>query len=139
MRVVFDTNVLISAFLIGRRLRRIGTLIAKGKVTPCFTEATREELETVLNRRKFAKRLTEQHLTVQEVMDSLLERGVICEAIFPTDARISDPDDVVILAAAVSCKAECIVSGDRHLLALHEYRGIPIVSPATFLKLTRRQ
>lgn len=93
----------------------------------------------MLRRRKFATRLAEQHLTTQEVMAGLLERGVLCEAIFPTDAGISDPDDVIILAAAVSCGAEYIVSGDRHLLALHEYGGISIINPATFLKLMRRQ
>jgi len=44
-----------------------------------------------------------------------------------------DPDDEEILACAVDGRADLIVSGDRHLLALGAFRGIPILSPRDFL------
>ena len=44
-----------------------------------------------------------------------------------------DPDDEIILACAIDGKADLIVSGDRHLLDLDEYRGAPIVTVRDFL------
>lgn len=45
-----------------------------------------------------------------------------------------DPDDDPIVACAVEGRADLIVSGDRHLLALGECAGIPVVRPADFLR-----
>jgi predicted nucleic acid-binding protein len=47
---------------------------------------------------------------------------------------LADPDDDHVLACALAAKAELIVSGDRHLLHLHEYQGIPILNTADALK-----
>lgn len=44
-----------------------------------------------------------------------------------------DPEDNTILAAAVEGRADCIISGDRHLKTLSEYQGISILSPAEFV------
>jgi uncharacterized protein len=43
-----------------------------------------------------------------------------------------DPRDEVFLACAIDAKADCIVSGDRHLLDLRTYRGIPILPVREF-------
>jgi hypothetical protein len=51
------------------------------------------------------------------------------------DAVPDDPKDNHVLAAAVETSCEYIVSGDRHLLDLHEFRGIKIVTPREFLAL----
>ena len=45
-----------------------------------------------------------------------------------------DPQDDKFLGCAVGAEADFIVSGDRHLLKLKEYEGIPIVTPANLLK-----
>ena len=44
-----------------------------------------------------------------------------------------DPDDNILLALAVDGKADTIVSGDKDLLELNPFRGIPIIKPAEFL------
>jgi putative PIN family toxin of toxin-antitoxin system len=44
-----------------------------------------------------------------------------------------DPDDDNILAAAIAGDCDCIVTGDKDLLVLKEYRGIPILTPRTFM------
>ncbi|MCF7993431.1 MAG: hypothetical protein K9L88_01135 [Chromatiaceae bacterium] len=46
-----------------------------------------------------------------------------------------DPDDDAIVAAAVTGRADLIVSGDRHLLTLKEHQGIAIVRPRDFLRI----
>jgi hypothetical protein len=51
------------------------------------------------------------------------------------DAVPDDPKDNHVLAAAVETSCEYIISGDRHLLDLHEFQGIQIVTPREFLAL----
>lgn len=48
-----------------------------------------------------------------------------------------DPDDEVVLAAAVEGRADRIVTGDGDLLVFGEYEGIPIVTPRAFLDLIK--
>jgi predicted nucleic acid-binding protein len=61
--------------------------------------------------------------------------------VFPTDRATGatrDPDDEMILECAQAAEASYIVSGDKkHLLSLRQFRGIPIVSPADFLRRLR--
>jgi predicted nucleic acid-binding protein len=45
----------------------------------------------------------------------------------------ADPDDDAVLACAVAARAEAIVSGDPHLLALREYERVPIVTATELL------
>jgi len=45
-----------------------------------------------------------------------------------------DPSEDRFLECAVAGKADCIISGDKHLLKLVEFQGIPILKPAAFLK-----
>ena len=65
------------------------------------------------------------------------ELHAICEINSPAfrlDVVCRDPDHNRILEFAVDAGAQAVVSGDPHLLALEEYDGIRIVSPAEFLK-----
>jgi predicted nucleic acid-binding protein len=45
----------------------------------------------------------------------------------------ADPEDDTIIIAAIEGKADCIISGDRHLKNLGTYQNIPILSPAEFV------
>lgn len=55
----------------------------------------------------------------------------------PTPAApiiLQDPSDDIYLLAAAQARADCVVSGDRHLLGLQRYEDIPILSPRDFLQ-----
>ena len=51
-----------------------------------------------------------------------------------TQQASRDPDDDALLACAAAARADLIVSGDDDVLALKQYRGIPIVTPAQALR-----
>ncbi len=132
-RVVFDTNVLISALLFddsvpGRTLVRA---LNYGMVL--VSEALMGELSRVLDRDRFDRYVT--HETRDEFLEFLVQESNLIEI---TDVvRVCrDPKDDQILALAVSGNATYIVTGDADLLVLNPFRGIEIVTPAEFLKLT---
>lgn len=130
MRVVLDTNVVASGFLWGgppRQLLQDG----REKRLKLFTStALLLELTDILGRAKFTRKLTAAQLSVDQLVEryALLTTVVHPAVIAPT--LLDDPDDDQVLACALAAKADLIVSGDRHLLNLKEYRGVRIVRVA---------
>jgi putative PIN family toxin of toxin-antitoxin system len=133
MRVVIDTNVLISAFIkpkgsLGILLPRLRT----GAYSLLYSDRSLEELVDVLGR----PRLRRKYLFSDEDVKTLL--GIILllgEKVVPTRriAFCRDPKDDKFLEIAVAGKADAIVSGDRDLLDLNSFEGIPILKPSLFL------
>lgn len=128
IRVVVDTNVFISAVLGGA----LGNMIdhwRAGDFTLLVTDAIVREYLTVLRRPKFA--------LPSDVVDSII--GYVfhkAEFVTPTEQlRVieADPHDNMFLEAAIAGNATWIVSGDRHLLDLGNYRHIPIITAREFL------
>jgi uncharacterized protein len=94
-----------------------------------LSEAVLLELDDVLDR-KFGwnKRLRAGTLRGLRTMAELVEPHLVV-----TDCV--DPDDNGILEAAVAGKADCIVSGDKHLLRMGRFRGVEVVTVSDFLVL----
>jgi len=130
MRVVLDSNVYISALLVGRGCEEILALARARVVEILLSEDILEEVGTVL-KRKFHWSSDDIRLLSDELRDMCTM--VQCDpggVEFPPD-----PADAKILACAVAGKAVAIVTGDRkHLLPLKRYGRIPIVSPSEFLE-----
>ena len=126
MRVVFDTNVLISALIYGGLPRDLLTRVFRGELTLITSVVLMAELEEVLIDRfahdaPLARTVRAEIELLAEVVDvSAVERV----------AR--DVDDDSVLAAAIAGEASAIVTGDRHLLVLVEHHGIRIVTPRDF-------
>jgi putative PIN family toxin of toxin-antitoxin system len=91
------------------------------------------ELEDVLRRPKFARRLELAGVTVAELVTGYAALAQVVRLSAVEQVIAEDPDDDVVLATAVAAQAEIIASGDRHLLALGQYRGIAILSAAALL------
>lgn len=128
MRIVCDTNVIVSGMLFGGHSRTILTAIAQGRVEAFTSPALLHELREVLQRRKF--RLTPEQ--VDAVME-LVRESFTCVAPGATLSVIADdPDDDRVLEAAHASRARAIVSGDSHLLALGAWRSVAVLSPADF-------
>ena len=130
-RVVLDTNVLVSALLFGGRLDVLIGRWKSGELIPLFSRATFAEFRRVLAYPRFG-------LTGPEI-NALIEEEILawCEVV-ETGEEIRgvcrDPGDDIFLSCAVAAGADAIVSGDRDLLDLGAFRGIPILSVAAFEK-----
>lgn len=133
MRVVADTNVLISG-LLWRGLSHCLIELAEAKaITLCATEETIEELREVLARPKFHAGLQERRTTASAVVLTFISLVTLVPAMADVHVVKADPDDDIFIACALAAGANYIVSGDDHLLQLEKYRDIPIVTVREFL------
>lgn len=131
MKIVFDTNVIISALLIKSSSSRFAyeKVISKGKILVSLS--TLEELIEVLCRKKFSKyiSLSDRNIFISEF--SLLTE------IIEVNQKLNvcrDPKDNKFLELAISGNADCVVTKDKDLLVLDPFRKISILSPDDFLK-----
>jgi len=127
--VVFDTNVLVSAWLWEGNESKVVELAERGLVLGYSSPQLIDELKSVLMHPKFK-------LSEGEVWSALSYYEMILRVVEP---RISinmireDTADNEVLACALSVGANTIVTGDRHLLALRRYKGVTISTSIEFL------
>jgi putative PIN family toxin of toxin-antitoxin system len=134
VRLVLDTNTAISGLLWHGTPGKLIDAAHTKSATLCTSAILLDELRGVLTRAKFAKQLEARGLNAIDVFDgyAALTTIVVPAIIHPT--IVNDPSDDAVLACALGAKAELIVSGDRHVLDLKEYQGIPIVTVAEALR-----
>ena len=127
LRVVVDTNVLVSIFQFGGRISEILDLALQGGVELYTSQPIIEELRGVLQE-KF-------HWSTERVENATETLLRFCRLIDPGEPLkvCRDPDDDRVLECALAAGAEGIVSGDRDLLDLGTFRETPIMSPRRFL------
>lgn len=128
LRVVIDTNVLVSSFF-GGNPREVLNLWRDQKLSLCLTDEIVAEYLEVLARFGQAKEAIREFL-------ALLSESNNVVFVNPTErvqAVAADPADNKFLECAIAAGAAAIISGDQHLLGLKEFRGIPILEPAKFL------
>jgi putative PIN family toxin of toxin-antitoxin system len=90
------------------------------------------ELADVLSREKFDETDERQH---HEFLATLARRATMVRPRRSISVITEDPEDDTVLVTAVESKASHVVSGDKHLLDLGQYRGIRIVTPSEMLEL----
>jgi uncharacterized protein len=130
-RIVVDTNVLVSRMLMSQSIAGKAASAAFENYTVIFSDDTLKELYSVLTRDKFDTYLSyEKRMGYVDVMLANAEIVATHENI----EICTDPDDNMILDLAVQGDAALIITGDKALLALHPFMGIPILSPADFLQ-----
>lgn len=137
MRVVADTNILISGLLWHGAPRQLIDAAQAGVIQLVTSQVLLDELARVARMAKFERRLATLETTVAELLAAYAEKAtcIVPATIPPTILR--DPDDDAVLAAALGGQAELIVSGDRDLLELGQFRNIPIVSVNAALNVIR--
>ncbi len=133
MRIVFDTNVLIAAFLTrGTSAEAFEHCLAEHEL---YTSAyILKEYEKTLRSKKF-------HFPANLVDASLafLRNEMTVTPVQDLSARASrDRNDDAILSTAIAARARCIVSGDKDLLVLSSFRDVVILKPSHFWEWEKR-
>jgi putative PIN family toxin of toxin-antitoxin system len=134
MRIVADTNTVLSGLLWQGTPRRLLDLARERKITLCTSLTLLAELAEVIARDKFAQRLRSAGVSATELVQDYerLAETVTPEPL-PAPVIERDADDDHVLACALSAEAQLIVSGDSHLLDLKAYQGIPICAASVAL------
>lgn len=134
MRIVADTNVIVSAFLWGGTPRRLLDAVEARRFELFTSRALVTELEDVLSREKFTERLGKTRFTSAFLLARYTQLAALIAPAEAAVPELRDPDDALVLACALAARADAIVSGDGDLRALGGYRGIPVLSPADCLE-----
>jgi len=130
MKIVVDTNVLISALGWQKSEHRLLKSVFQGEIKLFMSPQIMEEFIQVSQRKKFNFTSDE----IEEFVTSLIE---ICDMVIPQETINvikEDPTDNMFLECAVEAKVDYIISGDKHLLKLVEFRGIGIMNASSLLK-----
>lgn len=129
MRIVLDTNVLMSGIFFGGvpgrildawRVARI-SLIVSPEILDEYRE-TAQELES-----------TKGDMAAAPILVTLAASAEVVDAPGLSEGVARDPDDDKFLACALAGSAPIIVSGDLDLQTLHSWKGIRILSPRQFV------
>ncbi len=127
MRLVLDTNIVISGLIWGGVPRQLLDLGRDGQVTFFTSSVLLNELADVLEREKFAILLSSQGITPTFLMQRY---GMLAKLVKmqPIERTVRDIDDDAVVATALAAQADIIATGDRDLLVLHPWQGIQILN-----------
>jgi putative PIN family toxin of toxin-antitoxin system len=131
MKVVFDTNVFVSAFIVPGSKGEEALLLAYRRKVDLYTSVPILTETTRILRTKFDQ-------PERDVLAALKQISRAATIVRParTVRVLEDVPDNRILECALSAQADLVVTGDHHLLALKEFEGIPLVRLADFLRMT---
>ena len=132
VRVVLDTNVLISALLFKGELSRIVDLWRKGRIVPIVSKETFEELRTVLEYPKFSLSGAEIKSLIEHEILPFFEVVNVSKHV---KGACRDPGDDKFISCALSANADGIVTGDKDLFDLRKYQSIKIIPASDFIKM----
>ena len=139
MRVVLDTNVLVSLLLDHTRanspVNAIYQAIKANQIVLLTSKPILRETESVLAREHIAVkyRLTPQNRTAY--LAHIQQISHLVKTKMTLSAVAADPDDDKVLACAMKGKASYVISGDQHLLKLRHFHQIKIATPREFLSV----
>ncbi|WP_348754037.1 putative toxin-antitoxin system toxin component, PIN family [uncultured Aquincola sp.] len=132
MRLVLDTNVVASAMLWGGSPKLLLQAARELRVELFSSSAILVELEDILGRKKFGKKLAASGMSREQLAAAYAR---LAPAVRPVMVvRIApDPDDDVIIGTALAARADAVVTGDKALLSVGQHQAVQIITVAQAL------
>jgi len=133
VRVVIDTNVIISALYFSRgNPWLIVSWAIEGNIQNVVSDFILDEVRDVLTKKFFWEpaKIDSVISAIESFSEKVSPQNKLSVIPYAPDNRI--------LECALSGNADYIISGDRHLTDLKEFQGIKIINPAVFLSLFRK-
>ena len=132
VRVVFDTNALISALIVPSSVPAKALDLAVEHFEIIVSKATWQEFEQKIKKTSLERyfRNTQDRDAAIHAINRVVTHVAVRSVV--TDCR--DPKDNPFLELALDGKAETILSGDKDLLVLNPWRGVCIQSPGDFYR-----
>ncbi len=137
MRIVLDTNVLVSAFISkrGQPARLLDILLTFPEIQLVESAPILDEFRDVLSRKKVKERFHYSARDIDSFVRAVQNVSVVVNIKSNFKVVADDPKDDVVVNTAHDGRADYIVSGDRHLHGLGGFKGIKIVSPNQMMKI----
>ncbi len=134
LKVVLDTNILVSSIFWSGASYKILGLITKGRIESYTSKVILNELKQVL-KSKIKYHLPEAK--IQEILELTKLHSFLVNPKLKVNI-VNDSKDNKFIECAIEAKANYIISGDRHLLDIKKYKNIQIVTPSEFLKIFKK-
>lgn len=134
-KIVLDTNVWVSALLWGGKPAALIKAAEESKVSVFASESIVGEISHVLTYPKLARIYQAEGLRFEELIAAVLKVVKFVEVDKKVDVVAEHPADDKFVECALTAGAEYVVSGDKHLLNLGNYRKIRVVSVREFLQV----
>jgi len=135
IRAVLDANVFVSGIVTEGVPRSILRAWRAGYFHLVASQAALDEIGRVLRYPKIARRHRWSEVETQAFMESLEALAILTPGKLRLDVVAADPSDDRYLECAIEGEANCVVTGDGHLLELASYRQVEILSPREFIEL----
>lgn len=104
-----------------------------------ITDQILSEIIDVLNKEaKFQRFIKDRNQNIEDLIRTILSIAILKKSKTKLNIIKEDPKDNIILEAALDGKADYIISYDKHLLNMLEFRKIKIIKPNEFLKLINK-
>ncbi len=141
LRVVFDSTVLVSAFLTQKQLSaQLLSQARRGVFSLYLSEAiVSETQQTLLESAHIRQRYVYPDDSVFAFTQGLRAAVHLVSDPPAISGVVRDPNDDMVIACAVAAQATYLVARDKDLLSLKHYQGTTIVTPEAFMQLLREQ
>lgn len=135
LKLVLDTNTLVSAFFWRGNEYSLFKEIEQGKFEMYLSKEVLDEVEEVINRGKFKEILVKTNQKPDEIIRKII---AVSHLVLGPKLGIRvcrDPKDDKFIECAIHAKGDYIVSGDEDILELKQYKNIKIVKSSEILSL----
>ena len=137
MKITVDTNVLISATFWYGDSFRILERVENKEIELILSHEIIKEYEEVLTYNEIQEKIQAKQLTMKQTVQKIQSMSMLVHPTEKIHIIKDDPDDNAILECALEGKVDFVITSDKHLLKLQEFKGIKILTPAEFRVLLR--